>query len=142
MVSPTPQAKAVEAKSLGEKLFEAVASTYGRPSELKWRKQPAQDQAQYEAAASAFAAILSASLSSQLVEREAEIVRFQRLLNEADDKFLNQQAKLVESEAREGALREALEGCLACWPHDFNSHGEELAEAAARAALTLQGRPG
>lgn len=32
-------------------------------------------------------------------------------------------------------LLEALKDCLACWPHDFNSHGEELAEAKARAAI-------
>lgn len=195
------QARAVEAKSLGEKLFDAVASTYGRSSELKWKKQPAHDKAQYEAAATAFAESLLADHTTRgeeaakwkgqfdiservLAEHERTIAalteeneRLRGLQDEharqareililtaenhqlrSDSEWVDSQrhqlfdhaltqenraceaeAKLSESEAREGALRAAAQQVET----ELATSGWGRAArctAILRAALTLQGK--
>lgn len=69
-------------KSLGEKLFEAIAEAYGR--DVEWKVQPASEQWEYEISALAFAARLShdetasaviADLEIRLQAAEAEVER-------------------------------------------------------------------
>lgn len=102
---PQDQARAVEAKSLGEKLCEASG-----PFSQCWKALTDASRAEYEKVALAFVASLShdETATAVITAQAEEIERLEGLC--ADHLRMTQRlsTRLAESEAREGAYKSAL----------------------------------